>query len=114
MGLLTIALADLARLTTPTVPYRSFVLPFVLAGVGMSLFFAPTANAVLASVGISDEGKASGVLNTIRQFGAVLGVAAGLAPELVREVAKTSVTRRSTRPRSPRPGFDVARRSTRS
>jgi hypothetical protein len=39
------------------------------------LFFAPTANAVLSTVGRADEGKASGILNTIRQVGGVLGVA---------------------------------------
>jgi hypothetical protein len=41
----------------------------------MSLFFAPTANAALLAVERAEEGKASGILNTIRQLGGVLGVA---------------------------------------
>lgn len=41
----------------------------------MSLFFAPTANAALLAVERAEEGKASGILNTIRQLGGVRGVA---------------------------------------
>ena len=41
----------------------------------MSLYFAPVANLVLSSVSRSDEGKASGVNNTVREVGGVFGVA---------------------------------------
>jgi EmrB/QacA subfamily drug resistance transporter len=75
MALVAAALAWLAAVATPAVPYAALVAPFVLAGAGMSLFFAPTANAVLSAVSRAEEGKASGVLNTIRQVGGVLGVA---------------------------------------
>jgi hypothetical protein len=46
-----------------------------MAGVGMSLFFAPTANLVLSSVSAEEEGRASGANNTIREVGGVFGVA---------------------------------------
>jgi hypothetical protein len=46
-----------------------------MAGVGMSLYFAPVANLVLSSVRRSEEGKASGVNNTVREVGGVFGVA---------------------------------------
>jgi multisubunit Na+/H+ antiporter MnhC subunit len=46
-----------------------------MAGVGMSLYFAPTANLVLSAVRRDQEGKASGVNNTIREIGGVFGVA---------------------------------------
>jgi EmrB/QacA subfamily drug resistance transporter len=60
---------------TPTVPYTSLILPFVLSGIGMGMFFAPVANLVLSSVRRDQEGKASGANNAIRELGGVLGVA---------------------------------------
>ena len=50
-------------------------MPFILAGVGMGLFFAPIANVVLSAVRPEQEGKASGATNTIREVGGVFGVA---------------------------------------
>jgi hypothetical protein len=41
----------------------------------MSLYFAPVANLVLSTVRRSEEGKASGVNNTVREVGGVFGVA---------------------------------------
>jgi MFS family permease len=59
---------------TPTVAYSAFILPFILSGVGMGMFFAPVANVVLSSVTAREEGKASGANNAIRELGGVLGV----------------------------------------
>jgi EmrB/QacA subfamily drug resistance transporter len=59
---------------TPTVPYSAFIIPFILSGVGMGMFFAPVANVVLSSVSAREEGKASGANNAIRELGGVLGV----------------------------------------
>ena len=55
--------------------YASLVIPFALAGSGMALVFAPSANAVLASVRTSQTGQASGATNAIRELGGVLGIA---------------------------------------
>jgi len=41
----------------------------------MALVFAPSANAVLASVSPQQAGQASGATNAIREIGGVLGVA---------------------------------------
>ena len=60
---------------TPTVEYPLLVPGFVLAGIGMGLFFAPIANVVLSSVDPIEEGQASGATNTIREIGGVFGVA---------------------------------------
>jgi hypothetical protein len=68
-------LAWIAAITSTTVPYPSLVPAFVVAGVGMGLFFAPIANVVLSAVPREDEGKASGVNNTVRELGGVFGVA---------------------------------------
>jgi EmrB/QacA subfamily drug resistance transporter len=75
MALMAAGLGWLAAITTPTVAYLDMVTPFVLAGVGMSLLFAPISNVVLSSVTREEEGKASGVNNTIREIGGVFGVA---------------------------------------
>ncbi len=75
LSLQAAALAWIASVSTPTVSYSSLVVPFILAGVGMSLFFAPMANVVLATVRQEEEGQASGANNAIREVGAVFGVA---------------------------------------
>jgi len=75
MALMAIGLAWIAVVTSPTVAYGALVPAFVLAGVGMSLYFAPVANLVLSTVRRKEEGKASGVNNTVREVGGVFGVA---------------------------------------
>ena len=65
----------IAAVTGTTTPYSHLVLPFILSGAGMALFFAPVANVVLSSVRPEHEGKASGANNAIRELGGVFGVA---------------------------------------
>ena len=69
-----IALAG-RRSSTPTRPTARCVVPFVMAGTGMALVFAPTANAVLGVGAPEEAGQASGATNAIRELGGVLGVA---------------------------------------
>ncbi|MGH2887974.1 MAG: MFS transporter, partial [Solirubrobacteraceae bacterium] len=71
----TIAIAWLAAVTTPDVAYSSLIVPFILAGTGMALVFAPAANAALGSVRPAEAGLASGATNAIRELGGVFGVA---------------------------------------
>ena len=75
LALQSVAIAWLASISTPTTPYSEFVIPFVMAGTGMALVFAPAANAVLGAVRPEEAGQASGATNTIREVGGVLGVA---------------------------------------
>ena len=75
LTLQAIALAWIAAISTPTTPYASLVAPFVVAGVGMALFFTPMANLVLSTVRREQEGQASGANNAIRELGGVFGVA---------------------------------------
>jgi EmrB/QacA subfamily drug resistance transporter len=75
MALMSGALAWLAVVSSVTVAYGDLVPAFVMAGVGMSLYFAPVANLVLSAVRREEEGKASGVNNTVREVGGVFGVA---------------------------------------
>jgi EmrB/QacA subfamily drug resistance transporter len=75
LALQAAALGWIAAITETGVPYSQLVPPFVIAGVGMSLFFAPVANVVLSSVRRVEEGQASGANNAIRELGGVFGVA---------------------------------------
>lgn len=68
------ALAWLAAISEPSVPYGQLVAPFMMAGAGMALVFAPAANAVLSSVRPQEAGQASGATNTFREVGGALGV----------------------------------------
>jgi MFS family permease len=75
MALMAVGLGWLAAISTPGVEYLRMVPAFVLAGTGMSMFFAPVANLVLSAVSPDEEGRASGANNTIREIGGVFGVA---------------------------------------
>jgi EmrB/QacA subfamily drug resistance transporter len=75
LGLQAAALGWLATLAGVHQSYTSMIAPFILAGAGMSLVFAPSANAVLSSVRAEQAGQASGATNAIRELGGVLGIA---------------------------------------
>jgi EmrB/QacA subfamily drug resistance transporter len=75
LALQAIAIGWLALILTPNVAYGLLVVPFVLAGTGMALVFAPSATAALASVPPAAAGQASGANNAIRELGGVIGVA---------------------------------------
>jgi EmrB/QacA subfamily drug resistance transporter len=75
LALQGIALAWLASETAIGQTYSSMIVPFIFAGSGMALVFAPSANAVLSSVRTDQAGQASGATNAIRELGGVLGIA---------------------------------------
>src|SRR5256885_3870719 len=75
LALQATGLAWIAAVGSPTVAYSGLVVPFVLSGIGMALYFAPVANVVLSSVRPEEEGQASGANNAIRELGGVFGVA---------------------------------------
>jgi EmrB/QacA subfamily drug resistance transporter len=75
LALQSVALAWIAMVSTPTVPYSELVAPFIIAGVGMAMFFGPMANVVLSAVRREEEGQASGANNAVRELGGVFGVA---------------------------------------
>ncbi len=75
LGLQAGALSWLALTLSTHQHYSQMIVPFVMAGAGMALVFAPSANAVLSSVRTEQAGQASGANNAIREVGGVLGVA---------------------------------------
>jgi EmrB/QacA subfamily drug resistance transporter len=70
-----ISLTWLALLLTPTTPYSQMVPAFIVAGLGMTLFFVPVASLVLGSVPKELEGVASGANASFRELGGVFGIA---------------------------------------
>jgi EmrB/QacA subfamily drug resistance transporter len=57
------------------VSYTSLILPFIVAGIGISFVFPTIANAAGGSVPLADSGVAAGSNNTMRETGGLFGVA---------------------------------------
>ena len=60
---------------TPDKAWYAFVLPLLVAGLGMGCIFAPLITTAMRNVQPQLAGAASGVLNTVRQVGMVIGTA---------------------------------------
>jgi EmrB/QacA subfamily drug resistance transporter len=59
--------------------YFRYLAPFIIAGVGVSMAIPAASAAALNAVAPASLGKASAIFNTLRQFGAVVGIAIGTA-----------------------------------
>ena len=75
MALQAVGLGWIARVATAGVGYDQLVLPFIVAGVGISMALPTTPTAAMNAVLPADMGKASGVINTLQRFGAAFCVA---------------------------------------
>lgn len=73
--LLAVSMGWIAMTLSATLPYSEMWPPFLLAGIGMGLVFAPSSTAVLANMRPADHAKASGTNSTLREIGVALGVA---------------------------------------
>ena len=73
--LLTISMSWIALTLSADLPYSGMWPPFLLAGIGMGLVFAPSSTAVLVNMKPADQAKASGTNSTLREIGVALGVA---------------------------------------
>lgn len=74
-----IGLGWIALTASAGLGYGPLVLPFLVAGVGVSMVFATASTAALNAVAIPDIGKASGANSTLQRFGGVFGIAAASA-----------------------------------
>jgi len=70
LGLVTFALVS-----TATATWQTFVLPFLIAGIGMGNLTAPSMTVALRDIPPAMTGAASGVFNTARQVGGAIGAA---------------------------------------
>jgi EmrB/QacA subfamily drug resistance transporter len=70
-----IGFAWIVSLSGSNAAYPSYVIPFIIAGVGISMALPSVTASGLNAVAPNLLGKAAGTLNTMQQFGAVFGVA---------------------------------------
>jgi EmrB/QacA subfamily drug resistance transporter len=73
------ALGWIALHATTDAGYGQFVLPLIIAGVGISMAIPTTSTAALNAVAPQDLGTASGTQNTLVRFGSVFAVAVASA-----------------------------------
>lgn len=69
------ALGWIAVIADAGLTYAELLPTMILAGVGMGMVFAANPATVIGSVRDTDHNKASGVNNTVREFGGALGIA---------------------------------------
>jgi EmrB/QacA subfamily drug resistance transporter len=65
-----------ALIAHPSSSWQSFLAPLIVAGIGMGCIFAPMITTAMRNIKPQVAGAASGVLNTVRQVGLVIGTAA--------------------------------------
>jgi EmrB/QacA subfamily drug resistance transporter len=78
VGGLTLQAAGLvwiALIAEPGLGYSELILPFIVAGVGVSMAIPSAQNSVVGSVADGDLGKAAGANSMMRELGGVFGIA---------------------------------------
>jgi EmrB/QacA subfamily drug resistance transporter len=75
LSLATVGLLYLSRQITVETDWLMLLPALVVGGLGMGMTFAPTTTAAMAGVPDRFAGGASGILNTMRNVGQVLGIA---------------------------------------
>jgi EmrB/QacA subfamily drug resistance transporter len=79
LALQGLGLAWLAAIATPGVSYGALVAPMIAAGAGFAIAIPVVQMKVVGAVEVSQVGKASGILSTIRQLGGAFGIAVTVA-----------------------------------
>ncbi|OXY99105.1 DHA2 family efflux MFS transporter permease subunit [Streptomyces diastatochromogenes] len=75
MALNAVGLGLWALAVEPQVTYTHLLPALIVCGIGMGMFFAPSANLVMSTVRPEEQGIASGANNAIREVGGAIGVA---------------------------------------
>ena len=76
LTLFAVGMGWMALIARPDSSWPSFLLPLIVAGIGMGCMFAPLITVAMRNIDPQLAGAASGVLNTVRQVGLVIGTAA--------------------------------------
>jgi MFS family permease len=79
LSLQAIGMAWLALIADPGMAYSRILVPFVVAGVGVSMAIPAAQNSVLGSVATEALGKAAGANSMMRELGGVFGIAVAVA-----------------------------------
>jgi EmrB/QacA subfamily drug resistance transporter len=69
----------IALIADPGLTYSEFVLPSVVAGIGVSMAIPSAQNSVVGTVALEDVGKAAGANSMMRELGGVFGIAVAVA-----------------------------------
>jgi EmrB/QacA subfamily drug resistance transporter len=98
----------MALIARPSSSWQSFLAPLIVAGVGMGCTFAPMVTTAMRNIQPQMAGAASGVLNTVRQVGLVIGTAAVgalLQNQLVSSMTSQAASRSAALPPQERGRF---------
>ncbi len=79
LAVTAISAAWIALIAEPHLDYAALVPPLVLSGAGLALAIPAIQGAIIGAVSPLDIGKASGTSSTLRQIGALVGIAAAAA-----------------------------------
>jgi EmrB/QacA subfamily drug resistance transporter len=79
LALQALGMGWVALIADPGLTYSEFVLPSVVAGVGVSMAIPAAQNSVVGSFAIQDLGKAAGANSMMRELGGVFGIAVAVA-----------------------------------
>ncbi|MCX5559965.1 DHA2 family efflux MFS transporter permease subunit [Streptomyces sp. NBC_00038] len=75
LTLQAVGLGWFALVVSPEMSYVAQLPALIISGIGMGLYFAPSAALVMSSVLPSEQGIASGANNALREVGGALGIA---------------------------------------
>ena len=115
LTLFALGMGWMALIAQPDSAWPSFVAPLIVAGIGMGCTFAPLITVAMRNIDPRMAGAASGVLNTVRQVGLVIGTAAVgalLQNRLVASMTSQAATRSAVLPANLRGHFITQIRSS--
>ena len=69
----------IALIADPGLTYSQFVIPSIVAGIGVSMAIPSAQNSVVGAVALEDVGKAAGANSMMRELGGVFGIAVAVA-----------------------------------
>ena len=75
LGLFALGISWTTAVASVGSNFWTFFIPMVVTGIGMGCVFAPSITVAMRPIRPADAGSASGVLNTTRQVGSVMGAA---------------------------------------
>jgi len=108
LSLFAIGMGWAVLIATPTSTWQDFLGPLIVAGLGMGGTFAPLTTVAMRQVDPRMAGAASGMLNTVRQVGSVIGTAtvgALLENRLVASLTSQATIRSAGLPAQARENF---------
>jgi EmrB/QacA subfamily drug resistance transporter len=79
LTLQTLGMGWIALIADPGLTYSQFLIPSIVAGVGVSMAIPSAQNSVVGSVAREDVGKAAGANSMMRELGGVFGIALAVA-----------------------------------